>query len=145
MNQINVFLAYFGLILFCPIGSIIYVIAPKSKVFININIFSVITYSKMPLIQIGSFMSLPFIKFYYYTISYLIFICLILISSFQNIQNIIAEEKLSIHFSEYYDDFNSYVNNKNLTYRFPVYDFCLRKNDVPNIVDILICIMLLGN
>ena len=117
----------------------------QSQKYLSILIFSVMLYSKKSLKQIGSFMSLPFIKFYYYTISYLIFICLILISSFQNIQNIIAEEKLSIHFSEYYDDFNSYVNNKNLTYRFPVYDFCLRKNDVPNIVDILICIMLLGN
>ncbi len=90
-------------------------------------------------------MSLPFIKFYYYTVSYLIFICLILTSSFQNIQNIINEEKLSINFAEYYDDFNKYTKNINLTYRFPVHDFCLRKNDLPNLVDILICIMLVGN
>ncbi len=89
-------------------------------------------------------MSLPFIKFYYYTISYLTFICLILTSSFQNIQNIIAEEKLSIDFAENYQDFYEYVNNKNLTYKFPVYDLFLRKNDLPNLVDILICIMLVG-
>ena len=90
-------------------------------------------------------MSLPFIKFFYYTVSYLTFIGLILTSNFQNIENIVSEEKLSINYIEYYDDFYSYVNNKNLTYRFQVNDFYIRKNDVPNKVDILICMMLLGN
>jgi hypothetical protein len=90
-------------------------------------------------------MSLPFIKFFYYTLSYLIFIGLILTSSFQFKSNVINQEKLSTNYYDYYKIFHEYVHNENLTYRFEVDDFYIRKNESPSIIDIIICVWLFGN
>jgi hypothetical protein len=90
-------------------------------------------------------MSLPFIKFFYYTISYLIFIGLILTSSFQFKSNVVNDEKLSTSYHDYHEIFYEYVHNEQLTYRFEVEDFYIRKNESPNIIDIIICVWLFGN
>ena len=90
-------------------------------------------------------MSLPFIKFFYYTISYLIFIGLILTSSFQFKSNVINDEKLSTNYRDYHKIFYEYVHNEQLAYRFEVEDFYIRKYESPNIIDIIICVWLFGN
>lgn len=143
MNQISVFFFYIGLIFFCPFGSLIYVIAPKSKVIIFY--FKLVLIKLKIIFKIGNLMSLPFIKFFYYTLSYFIFLSLILVSSFQFKSNVINHEKLSDVYHENYKDFYDYVHNENLTYRFETDDFFIRKNDSPSNIDILICVWLVGN
>jgi hypothetical protein len=123
MNKITTFFLFVAYTFFMPIGSFIYMALPKSK--------------------IGLFMSLPYIKFVTFTISYLFFILLILISSLQ----LPEKEKQTHKFSEVFHDrldlFEHYVENHELTYRFEVNDFHIRPHH-PFVVDIIICVWLLG-
>ena len=87
-------------------------------------------------------MCLPFVKFFSYTISYFIFICLLIASSTQYIkdENLI---KLSINYNQYYFNYTNYYSNKKLTYRFQTSDMYLRSSKI-NIIDYIICTWLLG-
>ena len=124
MNKIQVFFLFICYIFFMPIGSIIYMVMPYSKV--------------------GKFMSLPYIKFITNILSYLLFIVLIVISSLKDPDNERHRDKFSVIYRDRVDIFEHYVENHDLIYRFHVNDFYFRK-DEPFVVDIIICVWLLGN
>ena len=88
-------------------------------------------------------MSLPFIKFFTFTISYIGFVFMIISSSLQ-LQN---EQKNRERFSKIYEEhvlnYSAYINNSELKYKFKTDDFFIRKNN-PDYLDIAICIWLLG-
>ena len=89
-------------------------------------------------------MSIPFIKFLAFTISYFAFVAMIIISSlqFQNDQN--TRDRFSLIYPEYTHNFSAYIQSKGLNYQFKPYDFYIRK-DKPDYLDIVICIWLFGN
>ena len=93
-------------------------------------------------------MSLPCIKFFTYTISYFIFLCLVLLSSLDIDLNTANEKQNTIQFSVAYsnslDNYTDYIENTEIEYRFAPTDFFIRQH-TPNYLDIAICIYLLGN
>jgi hypothetical protein len=54
-----------------------------------------------------------------------------------------STEKFSVIYSQYYETYLSYVENTNLTYRFPATDMYFRR-DMPFNIDIIICIWVFG-
>lgn len=86
---------------------------------------------------------MPYIKFISFTVSYLAFIVLLIISDLQYASDEDMDEKLSVIFSQYYPYYLRYINNTNLTYRFPATDMYIRR-DMPYFIDIIICIWVFG-
>ena len=88
-------------------------------------------------------MSLPFIKFISYTISYIVFIGILVASSNQFEIDESNRVKLSILHKKYFVNYTSYTKDKKLTYRFQASDMYLR-SDTPTEIDIIICAWLIG-
>ena len=93
--------------------------------------------------KVGRFLTLPYIKFLSFSVSYLAFIVILIASDFQYAAVESESEKLSVSFSQYYENYVSYAENKNLTYRFPATDMYFRR-DMPHYIDIVICIWVFG-
>lgn len=93
-------------------------------------------------LKVGRFMCLPCIKFITFTISYLTFIVLLVLSSLRIVQKDLDEGAFSAMYNQSYQKYLIYMK-KNLTYKFPTNDFYIRTTQ-PNNVDLAICIWLLG-
>lgn len=88
----------------------------------------------------------PCIKFLSHTISYLIFILIIIISSIQFSEEQKNTIKLSEHLTEIYlKNFSTYMSKKDLKYKleFEDIDFSIRR-DSPSVIDIFITIFIVG-
>ena len=90
-------------------------------------------------------MSLPCIKFFTYTISYLLFILIIIVSSLEDIQTTPQADAIlfSDTYSSVFKNYKDYVDNPGIKVRFEVADFYIRDHS-PNYLDIAICIYLTG-
>ena len=88
-------------------------------------------------------MCLPYIKFITYTISYLLFILLVVISSLIAPNDEKHRDKFSVFYPEYAEIYHKYVENEHLTYKFPTNDFFIR-NYKPSVLDVVICVWLFG-
>ena len=88
-------------------------------------------------------MSLPFVKFFNFTISYFAFICMLVASSLQFINDEQSRNKLSVQFNKYFKNYTNYRLNLKLTYRFPTSDMFIR-SDYPNQIDFIICTWITG-
>lgn len=88
-------------------------------------------------------MSLPCIKFVSFTVSYIVFACMVVLSSLRFGENYSNLEQFSRTYPERFENYTNYFENPHLKYRFVVKDFFIRPNE-PNILDLLICIWLLG-
>lgn len=89
-------------------------------------------------------MCLPCIKFITFSMSYLGFMVLLIISSLRFIQLDLTDGLFSDLYPAFKHNYENYINNHNLTYKFPIADFYIR-NTKPNSIDIAICVWLLGN
>lgn len=148
MNQLIVFLLLIGFIIFIPVGALIHVIAPKSKVNYSYQqllliICIIIKFLSLLFLKIGRFMCLPCIKFITFTISYITFIVLLVLSSLRIVQRDLDEGLFSHHYNESYEKYQIYMK-KELKYKFPTNDFHIRTTQ-PNNVDLAICVWLLGS
>ena len=99
-------------------------------------------------------MSQPLVKFTTHTISYMIFIILIIISSifYSSFSNLSGYGKFSDYLNEensdFYKNYKSFtesyqLNSTNFSYPFILNDFHMRQNK-PNIIDIAITIYIVG-
>lgn len=91
-------------------------------------------------------MCLPFIKFLTCTISYFIFVLLVVISSLMCPEQQKGRLRFSTIFPEYAAIFGNYSHlqsNHEYKYIFPTPDFYIREHDY-EILDFVICIWLLG-
>ena len=95
------------------------------------------------LIKLGKFMALPFVKFFSFTVSYLMFIGILIASSLQYENDVKFLSKLSTLYPSYFLNYTSYYKNKKLTYRFPASDMYIR-DDKPSIIDYTICVWIIG-
>lgn len=132
-------------IIFIPVGAIIHIIVPKSKVnpIQSIGVGFIISFfSSFCLFQVGKFMCLPCIKFITFTFSYLGFIVLLVLSSLRIVNNDLGEGSFKQMYNDSYEKYLVYYE-KNLTYKFPTKDFYIRTTQ-PNSIDLAICIWLLG-
>lgn len=88
----------------------------------------------------------PCIKFLSHTISYLIFILIIIISSIQFSEEQKNTIKLSEHLTDFFfKNFSAYMSKKDLKYKleFEDIDFSIRR-DCPSAIDIFITIFIFG-
>ena len=88
-------------------------------------------------------MGLPFVKFFSFTMSYLVFIGILIQSSLQFETDEKNQFKLSALYPNYFVYYTSYYNNQMLTYRFPASDMYMR-NEMPSQIDYIICVWLIG-
>lgn len=76
--------------------------------------------------------------------SYVILVLLVLYSSLQFPSDEINRDQFSLYYPLYAKNFSFYTANGNLTYRFQVNDFFIRRNR-PSTPDIVISIWLAGD
>lgn len=88
-------------------------------------------------------MCLPFIKFITYIFSYLLFLIMLVFSSFRASYEPIDAQKFSIVYGHLFENYTNYVNNAHLVYKFKPSDFYIRPC-FPFILEISICVWLLG-
>ncbi len=90
-------------------------------------------------------MSLPCIKFFTYTVSYIFFIVMVLVSSLDKFASPAQEDilKFSTGYPNLFQNYTDYVNNPNISQKFYPKDFYLRHHG-PDYLDIAICVYLLG-
>lgn len=143
MNKLIIFLLLIGFIFLIPIGALIFMIAPKSKVCNFFLFYSEFQIYNLKLIKFGKFMCLPSIKFITFTISYIVFIIMLVASSLQFAEEEKQREKFSTFYPEYLNNFTLYFKNENLKYKFETEDFYIRNNVFRNI-DLAICVWLIG-
>lgn len=145
MNQLLVLFLVALYIFFLPFTVIAYVLAPNSKVKINLKLISVSLENLFNnfISKIGKFLIQPCVKFISHTITYMIFIILIIVSSVKFSE----EQKESVKFSKLmpenlYNNYTSYVSLP-IDYKFEFVDFWVR-NHVPSELDIAITIWIIG-
>lgn len=145
-NEYLIALMIISFMFFVPFGSLIYIAAPKSKVkisvpFLQIYLFKIFKF--VNLIKVGKFMHLPCIKFISFTISYIIFLVLIIATSLR----LDYDFSTFIQFSKVYPDrvlnYTDYIKNEAISIRFIPTDFYLR-SDSPVTLDLVVCIWLFG-
>lgn len=78
-----------------------------------------------------------------FTISYSVFLIILIISSIQYALDEQYNLKLSVAYEKYFKNYTHYINNKELTYRFPARDMYIRR-DAPSYIDITVCIWIVG-
>jgi hypothetical protein len=93
--------------------------------------------------KVGRFMCQPCVKFISHTITYIVFILLIIISSLQFAQDEKQARKFSNLYPALMPNFTDYVNNVYLKYRFNENDFYLRSS-FPSNIDFVISIWIFG-
>jgi hypothetical protein len=108
--------------------------------FIGLLPFLIIIYILAPRSKMGKFLSQPLVKFTSHTVTYFVFLALLIISGLQVAHN--DKMAFSKMFPGYVDNFTAYVNS-NLTYTFPQTDFYIRSS-FPSKVDLAITIWLIG-
>ena len=143
MNQGLAILLLISFLFFLPFGSLIFMIAPNTKVTLLIISFKSLNLILFLNVKPGKFMCLPFIKFLTFTISYMGFVCMIIASSLQFESDQKHRERFSHVYPDFHENFTAYVENEELHYRFEAPDFYIRKNQ-PDYLDIAICIWLFG-
>jgi hypothetical protein len=152
MNQLLTFLLVVLFVIMLPFNLIVYLIAPKSKVnFSNFFPASLETLYDLLLFffhghKLGRFMYQPCVKFLSHTITYVVFILMLIISSIQ----FSSEEKATKRMLEILPDnltynYTAYMENQSLKYRFNVVnlDFPVRR-DKPSAMDVFISIWIAG-
>lgn len=125
MNKILAVFTSLGFMCILPFIYLIYIFAPNLK--------------------ICKFVTQPCIKFVAQTISYFIFIAMIIVSSLQFAQEIKQSQNfLGLpRYANYTNIYLNYFNNTRLKYRFPVHDFYMRSS-FPNNLDIAITLWIFG-
>ena len=88
-------------------------------------------------------MRLPCIKFITFTLSYTLFIVMMVIVSLRLQQDYSTYEKFSHSYPNFFENYTNYFENKNLSIRFGASDFFIR-NTIPNSLDLVVCIWLFG-
>ncbi|CAF0993566.1 unnamed protein product [Brachionus calyciflorus] len=123
MNQIIRLVFFICIILSMPILSLSYIIVPQTR--------------------LGKLIRQPCIKFILCVTSYVFLVIFMILSSIELDFDEINQRQFSTNYPIFYNNFTSYVTNKNLTYRFDVNDFYIRSTK-PSLVDLLISIWILG-
>ncbi|CAF0714386.1 unnamed protein product [Brachionus calyciflorus] len=121
-HKVLIILLIIAFIFFIPFGSMIFIILPRSK--------------------FGKFMSLPCIKFLTFTISYILFISMLIYNGIQFDNEEKSRLKFSQTYPEQFENFTQYFE-ADLKIKFEARDFYIRKSQ-PNNLDLAICIWLLG-
>ena len=124
MNPLLVSLLFISLILLFPFLFFCYILAPTTK--------------------IGKFLKQPCIKFLLNTVSYVIFIVLLIISSLQFAVDEKSSQRFSVLNWQFYDNYTNYLNNENFRKKFPLEDFNVRQM-TPSNIDIAISIWVIGH
>lgn len=92
--------------------------------------------------KVGKFMSLPCVKFITFITSYLLFISMLVANGIQFDYDETNNLKFSETYPQFFDNFTNYFNS-DLTYKFEVNDFYIRKNK-PSKLDYAVCVWLIG-
>ena len=88
-------------------------------------------------------MNQPCIKFLSHTVSYAVFIIMIIVSSITFSEEQRNREKFSIKFAERFDNYTEYFLQADFKYKFPLIDFYMRMSR-PSHLDIAISIWIIG-
>lgn len=88
-------------------------------------------------------MTLPYVKFWSFTISYFVFLTILILSSIQFASDEHFNIKFSIVYNKYFENYTNYIKNQELTYRFTPRDMYIRK-DTPSYIDLIVCVWILG-
>ena len=123
MPSYLVMLLLFGFLVFSPFLLVAYMFAPKSK--------------------ITKFMSNPCVKFVSHSLSYIVFIIIIVISSTKFADFESSTQKFSSIFPKYTSNMTDYVNRSDLGYRYFNNDFYLRPS-APGYLDVILTIWIVG-